>query len=39
MILQRMRNNSTDIDEREALRKAMHALLDEEIFDGKNPFK
>lgn len=38
MILQAMRCKNVDNDQREALRKAIHALLDEEIFELENPF-
>lgn len=37
-ILQAMRCKNADNDQREALRKAIHALLDEEIFELENPF-
>lgn len=39
VILQAMRAKNANVDEREALRKAIHALLDEEIFELENPFK
>lgn len=38
MILQAMRCKNADNDQREALRKAIHALLDEEILELENPF-